>query len=139
VGPLAELGWGSQAGFVIAKLGLMIGLPDPKVILLGALQVGVPSAKVDEKLRIVDLRAEIYGEFTPDYVPFLIGLNNRSSRKWRSAATSAADSLPAARTSRLGRRIFPASRAARTGRMRRSKSISRPRSGLKSTSTAISR
>jgi len=76
VGPLAELGWGSQAGFVIAKLGLMIGLPDPKVVLLGALQVGVPSAKVDEKLRIVDLRAEIYGEFTPEYVLLRVGLSN---------------------------------------------------------------
>jgi Family of unknown function (DUF6603) len=76
VGPLAELGWGSQAGFVIAKLGIMLGLPDPKIILLGAVQVGVPSALVDEKLRIVDLRAEIYGEFTSESILFLIGLNN---------------------------------------------------------------
>ncbi len=44
----------------------MISLPDPKLILLGAVQIGVPSAKVDEKLRIVDLRAEVYGEFTPE-------------------------------------------------------------------------
>ena len=76
VGPLAELGWGSQAGFVIAKVGLMLGLPDPKIILLGAVQVGVPSALVDEKLRIVDLRAEVYGEFTSESILFLIGLNN---------------------------------------------------------------
>jgi len=76
VGPLAELGWGSQAGFVIAKLGIMLGLPDPKIILLGALQVGVPSALVDENLRIVDLRAEIYGEFTSESILFLVGLNN---------------------------------------------------------------
>lgn len=76
VGPLAELGWGSQAGFVIAKVGIMLGLPDPKIILLGAVQVGVPSALVDEKLRIVDLRAEVYGEFTSESILFLVGLNN---------------------------------------------------------------
>jgi Family of unknown function (DUF6603) len=76
VGPLAELGWGSQAGFVIAKVGLMLGLPDPKIILLGAVQVGVPSALVDENLRIVDLRAEVYGEFTSESILFLVGLNN---------------------------------------------------------------
>ncbi|HEX4668184.1 MAG TPA: DUF6603 domain-containing protein, partial [Chthoniobacterales bacterium] len=76
VGPLAELGWGSQAGFVVAKVGLLLGLPDPKIILLGAVQVGVPSALVDEKLRIVDMRAEVYGEFTSESILFLVGLNN---------------------------------------------------------------
>lgn len=76
VGPIAELGWGSQAGFVVAKLGIVISLPDPKLILLGAVQIGVPSAKIKEELRIVDLRAEIYGEFTPEYLLFLIGLSN---------------------------------------------------------------
>jgi hypothetical protein len=76
VGPIAEIGWGSQAGFVIAKVGLMIALPDPKLILLGAVQIGVPSAKVDPKLRIVDLHAEVYGEFTPEYLLILIGLSN---------------------------------------------------------------
>jgi hypothetical protein len=74
VGPIAELGWGSQAGFVKAKIGIVLSLPDPKLVLLGALQIGVPSADVEEKLRIVDLRAEVYGEFTPDYLSILVSL-----------------------------------------------------------------
>ena len=67
VGPIAELGWGSQAGFVKARLGIVLSLPDPKVVLLGALEIGVPSADVDPKLRIVDIHAELLGVFTPDY------------------------------------------------------------------------
>jgi hypothetical protein len=76
VGPIALLGWGSQAGFVVAKVGIVLSLPDPKLILLGALVIGVPSADIDPKLRIVDLRAEVYGEFTPEYILILVGLNN---------------------------------------------------------------
>lgn len=67
IGPIAELGWGSQAGFVKARLGVVICLPDPKLVLLGAVQIGVPSADIDEKARVVDLRAEIFGEITPEY------------------------------------------------------------------------
>ncbi|MFT4013709.1 MAG: FIVAR domain-containing protein [Paracoccus sp. (in: a-proteobacteria)] len=67
IGPMAEIGWGSQAGFVVAQLGLVISLPDPKLVLLGKVVIGVPSAKVEEKLRVVDLRAELMGEITPDY------------------------------------------------------------------------
>lgn len=67
VGPIAELGWGSQAGFVKAKIGVVLALPDPKMVVLGTLQVAVPSADVDPKLRVVDLRVEIVAEFTPDY------------------------------------------------------------------------
>lgn len=67
VGPIAELGWGSQAGFVKARLGIVLALPDPKIVLLGTLQVGVPSADVDPKLRVVDIHAELLGEFTADF------------------------------------------------------------------------
>ncbi|WP_036288316.1 DUF6603 domain-containing protein [Methylosinus sp. PW1] len=67
VGPIAELGWGSQAGFVKARLGIVLSLPDPKIVLLGAVEIGVPSADVEENLRIVDLRAELVGEITSDY------------------------------------------------------------------------
>ena len=74
VGPIAELGWGSQAGFVKAKLGLVLALPDPKIVLLGVLQIGVPSADVDPKLRIVDINAELLGEFTTDFFFITIGL-----------------------------------------------------------------
>ena len=59
VGPIAELGWGSQAGFVKARIGIVLSLPDPKIVILGALQVGVPSADIDPKLRIVDIHAEL--------------------------------------------------------------------------------
>lgn len=68
VGPIAELGWGSQAGFVKAKVGIILALPDPKIVILGAVQIGVPSADAPPDLRIVDLRIEIAAEFTPDYV-----------------------------------------------------------------------
>lgn len=67
IGPMAEIGWGSQAGFVVAQIGLVVSLPDPKLVLLGKVIIGVPSAKVEEKLRVVDLRAELMGEITPDY------------------------------------------------------------------------
>lgn len=74
VGPIGELGWGGEAGFVVAKVGVVLSLPDPLLILLGSIKVGVPSAKV--KPRIVDLQAEVYGEFTPDYLLFIVGLVN---------------------------------------------------------------
>ena len=67
VGPIAELGWGSQAGFLKARIGIVLSLPDPKLVILGALQIGVPSADIDPKLRIVDIHAELLGVFTPDY------------------------------------------------------------------------
>ena len=76
IGPIALLGWGSQAGFLEAKLGIVLCLPDPKIVLLGAVEIAVPSPKVKDELKIVHLRAEIYGEFTPDYLLLLISLNN---------------------------------------------------------------
>ena len=75
IGPIAELGWGSQAGFVKARLGIVISLPDPKVVILGNVQIGVPSADVEEKLRVVDLRAELMGEITPDYFFLKVSLH----------------------------------------------------------------
>ena len=74
IGPMLELGWGSQAGFVKARLGVVLALPDPRIVILGALQIGVPSADIDPKLRIVDLRAEIFGEITPDYFLLIVSL-----------------------------------------------------------------
>ena len=76
VGPIALLGWGSQAGFVEAKLGIVLCLPDPKIVLLGAVEIAVPSPHVKDDAKIVDLRAEIFGEFTPEYLLLLISLNN---------------------------------------------------------------
>ena len=72
VGPIGELGWGGEAGFVVAKVGVVLSLPDPLLILLGSVKIGVPSPKVTP--RIVDLHAEVYGEFTPDHLLFIVGL-----------------------------------------------------------------
>jgi hypothetical protein len=71
VGPLIELGWGAPVSYVTAKLGVVIALPDPKVILIGAVRVAVPLPDA----AIVDLRAELYGEITPDHLLFLVSLS----------------------------------------------------------------
>ena len=42
VGPIVELGWGSQAKIVEAKIGVILALPDPKLIMLGAVRVRAP-------------------------------------------------------------------------------------------------
>jgi hypothetical protein len=70
-GPMLELGWGSPVSFVTARLGVIIALPDPKVILLGSLRMALPVPDAP----IVDLRAEIYGEITPDHLLFLVSLS----------------------------------------------------------------
>ncbi len=71
VGPLLELGWGAPVSFVTARLGVIIVLPDPKVILMGSLRVALPLPDA----AIVDLRAELYGEITPDHILFLVSLS----------------------------------------------------------------
>ena len=62
VGPIVELGWGSQAKIIEAKLGVVLVLPDPMVIILGAVRVRAPS-KVTP---LTDFRCEIYGEISAD-------------------------------------------------------------------------
>ncbi|MDX6401248.1 MAG: hypothetical protein QOF27_1854 [Gaiellaceae bacterium] len=62
VGPIVELGWGSQAKIVEAKLGLILALPDPKIILLGSVRIRAP-AKVAP---LTDFRCEVYGEISAD-------------------------------------------------------------------------
>jgi len=62
VGPIVELGWGSQAKIVEAKLGLVLALPDPKIILLGSVRIRAPS-KVTP---LTDFRCEVYGEVSAD-------------------------------------------------------------------------
>src|SRR4029077_16426629 len=64
VGPMFELGWGTPVSFVTARIGILLSLPDPKLILLGLLRVTLPAPQ----LPIVDLRADVYGEITPDHV-----------------------------------------------------------------------
>ena len=69
-GPMLELGWGAPISFVTARLGVVIALPDPKVILIGSLRVALP----DPDVPIVDLRADLYGEITPDHLLFRVSL-----------------------------------------------------------------
>lgn len=76
VGPIAEIGWGSQAGFVKARLGIVLSLPDPKVVILGALEIGVPSADIKPDKRIVDIHADLLGEITPDYFLLKVSIIN---------------------------------------------------------------
>jgi hypothetical protein len=42
LGPIVELGWGSQTGIVKAKIGVVIAPPDPHVTILGSASVVVP-------------------------------------------------------------------------------------------------
>ena len=74
VGPIAELGWGSQTGFVKAKLGVVLALPDPMLVVLGVLSVIVPSPEVPVPLRIVDLHAELMVVFSTEYVLVRVSL-----------------------------------------------------------------
>ncbi|MEP6618807.1 MAG: DUF6603 domain-containing protein [bacterium] len=76
IGPIAKLGWGSQAKLVTAKLGIALSLPDPKLVLLGSFRVAVPSVEVPRELCIVDLNAELYGELTVDYFVLIVGLTD---------------------------------------------------------------
>ena len=63
IGPIAELGWGSEAKFVRMKVGVILALPDPKVVIVGSLRVLVPH----EKAKVVDIHAEVFAAITPDY------------------------------------------------------------------------
>ena len=74
VGPIAELGWGSQTGFVKAKLGVILALPDPLLVILGVVSVIVPSPEVPPLLRVVDLHAELMVVFSPDYLLMRVSL-----------------------------------------------------------------
>jgi hypothetical protein len=62
VGPIIELGWGSQAKIIEAKIGIILALPDPRIIILGAVRVRAPS-KVTP---VTDFRCEVYGEISSE-------------------------------------------------------------------------
>ena len=65
VGPMVELGWGG-VNFVRAKVGVLIALPDPTVVILGSLQVQVPSAEVKDTPRAIDLNVDLFAVLRPD-------------------------------------------------------------------------
>lgn len=62
VGPIVELGWGSQAKIIEAKLGVILALPDPMVLILGAVRVRAPTKHTP----LTDFRCEVYGEISGD-------------------------------------------------------------------------
>ena len=70
VGPMLKLGWGRPISFVTAELALVLALPDVKVLLLGRLRLAIPAPA----LPLIDLKAEIYGEFSADRVLLLVSL-----------------------------------------------------------------
>lgn len=74
IGPMVEIGWGRPISFLLAQVGVLISLPDPKIVIIGRVRIALPAPE----LPIVDLRASVYGEITPDYLLVLVSL--RGSR-----------------------------------------------------------
>ncbi len=70
VGPAFMLGWGTPISLMVAKVGVMLVLPDPSVVIIGKLRVAIPSPA----LPIIDLNVGVYGEITPDRVLVIAGL-----------------------------------------------------------------
>ena len=71
IGPMLEVGWGRPISFVTAQLGVILSLPDPVVVIIGRVRIALPAPD----LPIVDLRAVLYGEITPDHLLILVSLN----------------------------------------------------------------
>ena len=76
VGPMFELGSGAPVSFVTAKVGIVISLPDPKLVLLGALRVALPAPEAP----LIDLRASVFGELTPKHLLSSSASPSRESR-----------------------------------------------------------
>ena len=74
IGPMVEIGWGRPVSFLTAQLGVILSLPDPKIVIIGRVRIALPAPE----LPIVDLRATVYGEITPDHLLILVSL--RGSR-----------------------------------------------------------
>ncbi len=71
IGPMVEIGWGRPVSFVTAQLGVILSLPDPLVVIIGRGRVTLPAPD----LPIIDLRAILYGEITPDHLLILVSLD----------------------------------------------------------------
>jgi hypothetical protein len=70
VGPMIKLGWGRPVSFATATLGVILSLPDPTVVILGRLHITVPAPE----LPIVNITADVLGEFSSDMVLVLVSL-----------------------------------------------------------------
>jgi hypothetical protein len=71
IGPMIEIGWGRPVSFLTAQLGVLLSLPDPAIVIIGRVRIALPAPE----LPIVDLRATVYGEITPDHLLILVTLN----------------------------------------------------------------
>jgi len=71
IGPMLEVGWGRPVSFLTAQLGVILSLPDPLVVIIGRVRIALPAPD----LPIIDLRATLYGEITPDYLLIRVSLN----------------------------------------------------------------
>jgi hypothetical protein len=77
VGPIAELGWGSQAKFVELKLGVVLALPDPTVVVLGSLRVRAPTKAAP----ITDIKADMFVEIAPDHLLLFASMRDSTIAK----------------------------------------------------------
>lgn len=71
VGPMFELGWGAPISFVTAKVGVILSLPDPRLIVIGDVRMALPSPDAP----LIDLRASVFGELTPHHVLIIVSLS----------------------------------------------------------------
>lgn len=74
IGPMIEVGWGRPVSFLTAQVGVLISLPDPTIVIIGRVRIALPAPE----LPIVDLRATVYGEITPEHLLVIVSL--RGSR-----------------------------------------------------------
>jgi hypothetical protein len=72
VGPMVKLGWGRPVSFLTASVGVIVALPDPKLVLIGSLRLAVPAPD----LPLVDLKGAIYAEITAEHVLVLVLLED---------------------------------------------------------------
>ena len=72
IGPMVEIGWGRPVSFLTAQLGVILALPDPLIAIIGRVRITLPAPE----LPIVDLRATVYGEITPDHLLIRVSLNS---------------------------------------------------------------
>lgn len=71
IGPMIEIGWGRPVSFLTAQVGVLLSLPDPAIVIIGRMRLALPAPQ----LPIIDLRATVYGEITPDHLLILVSLN----------------------------------------------------------------
>ena len=71
VGPMFELGWGAPISFVTVKVGILLSLPDPMLVIIGDMRLALPSPDA----ALIDLRAALYGEITPEHLLIRVSLS----------------------------------------------------------------